>query len=63
MRLFVNGIAHEVASEPQTRLLWVLRDELGLVGTKCGCGFGARGACTVLVDARRFPPAHCPSAR
>ncbi len=49
-RLMVNGLATEAASEPQTPLLYVLRDELGLHGAKYGCGLGQCGACTVLLD-------------
>jgi isoquinoline 1-oxidoreductase alpha subunit len=50
LSLKINGKAHEVAAEPDTPLLWVLRDELGLVGTKYGCGIAQCGACTVHVD-------------
>jgi len=51
LRVNVNGEVREVdASDPATPLLWVLRDELGLVGTKFGCGISQCGACTVLVD-------------
>ncbi|MBK5959246.1 (2Fe-2S)-binding protein [Rhodoplanes elegans] len=46
----VNGRAYDVATEPDTPLLWVLRDVLGLTGTKYGCGIAACGACTVLMD-------------
>ena len=48
--LVVNGIAHTVDVEPETPLLWVLRDSLNLTGTKFGCGISQCGACTVLVD-------------
>ena len=47
--LRVNGRSREVASAPDTPLLWVLRDELGLTGTKYGCGIAQCGACTVHV--------------
>lgn len=50
MKLMVNGVAHEVEVEPEMPLLWVLRDEIGLTGTKYGCGVAACGACTVHVD-------------
>jgi isoquinoline 1-oxidoreductase subunit alpha len=48
--LVVNGIAHTVDLEPETPLLWVLRDSLKLTGTKYGCGIAQCGACTVLID-------------
>jgi isoquinoline 1-oxidoreductase subunit alpha len=48
--LTVNGQAHQVDVEPDTPLLWVLRDTIGLTGTKFGCGIAACGACTVHVD-------------
>jgi aerobic-type carbon monoxide dehydrogenase small subunit (CoxS/CutS family) len=48
--LTVNGQRHELDIEPETPLLWVLRDELGLTGTKYGCGIAQCGACTVHVD-------------
>jgi len=48
--LNVNGAVHEVDAEPDTPLLWVLRDLLGMTGTKYGCGIAACGACTVHVD-------------
>jgi isoquinoline 1-oxidoreductase subunit alpha len=48
--IWVNGRAREVHVAPETPLLWVLRDALGLTGTKFGCGVGACGACTVHVD-------------
>jgi nicotinate dehydrogenase subunit A len=47
MRITVNGRPHEVAAEPDTPLLLVLRNELGLGGPKFGCGLGQCGACTV----------------
>lgn len=50
MKLDINGKIYEVADSPPRQLLWVLRDELGLVGTKYGCGGGYCGACTVHVD-------------
>lgn len=46
----VNGKRHELDVEPEMPLLWALRDELGLTGTKFGCGVAACGACTVHVD-------------
>jgi isoquinoline 1-oxidoreductase alpha subunit len=50
MELSINGQVYTVAGEPERILLWVLRDELGLIGTKFGCGIGLCGSCTVLVD-------------
>ena len=50
LSLTVNGQTVEVDAEPDTPLLWVLRDQLGLVGTKYGCGIAQCGACTVHVD-------------
>jgi isoquinoline 1-oxidoreductase alpha subunit len=47
--LDVNGISQSLDVEPDMPLLWVLRDELGLTGTKFGCGIGQCGACTVKV--------------
>ena len=49
MELTVNGQKHQIDVPPDMPLLWVLRDELGLVGTKFGCGVAACGACTVHV--------------
>ena len=51
--LNVNGTVHEVEVDPDTPLLWVLRDELKLTGTKFGCGTGLCGACTIHVDGKR----------
>ena len=50
MQLTVNGTYHEVDVEGDTPLLWVLRDHLGLTGTKYGCGIAQCGACTVHID-------------
>ena len=46
----INGQRHELDIEPETTLLWVLRDELGLTGTKYGCGIAECGACTVHLN-------------
>jgi isoquinoline 1-oxidoreductase alpha subunit len=48
--LIVNGKRHELDVDPATPLLWVIRDTIGLTGTKYGCGEALCGACTVLVD-------------
>jgi aerobic-type carbon monoxide dehydrogenase small subunit (CoxS/CutS family) len=48
--LTVNGTRHRLDIEPETPLLWVVRDELGLTGTKFGCGIAQCGCCTVHVD-------------
>ena len=50
MKLTVNGKAHDLDVEGDTPLLWVIRDDVGLTGTKFGCGVGACGACTVLLE-------------
>jgi isoquinoline 1-oxidoreductase alpha subunit len=48
--LTVNGTVHRIDADPETPLLWVIRDQVGLTGTKFSCGIGACGACTVHVD-------------
>ncbi|EAQ23886.1 (2Fe-2S)-binding protein [Roseovarius sp. 217] len=50
IKLTVNGTPREIAADAGTPLLWALRDELGLTGTKFGCGVASCGACTVLLD-------------
>ena len=50
MKLQINDQVFEVNSDPETPLLWVIRDELGMTGTKYGCGLAQCGACSVLVD-------------
>ena len=57
MNLTVNGTSRAVQAKPDTPLLYVLRNELGLVGSRFGCGSGQCGACFVLVDGR--PMASC----
>jgi len=52
LSLRVNGKGYEVRAEPDALLLWVLREQLDLTGTKYGCGEGQCGACTVLIDGR-----------
>ena len=51
-QLSINGQSYFSDSPPDTPLLWVLREELGLTGTKYGCGIGVCGSCTVHVDGR-----------
>jgi len=48
--LSINGRSHSVDVEPETPLLWVIRDSIGLTGTKFGCGISQCGACTVHID-------------
>lgn len=50
VRFEINGRAVNLEVDPERMLIWILRDELGLTGTKYGCGEGLCGACTVLVD-------------
>jgi isoquinoline 1-oxidoreductase alpha subunit len=50
MKLNVNGRDHEIEVEPEMPLLWVLRDELSILGPKFGCGIAQCGACTVFLD-------------
>jgi isoquinoline 1-oxidoreductase alpha subunit len=50
VKLTINGQSHDVDVEPDTPLLWVIRDTIGLTGTKYGCGIAQCGACTVHID-------------
>lgn len=52
INISVNGTSHQVDVPPDTPILWVLRDELELTGTKYGCGLGVCGSCTVLMDGK-----------
>ncbi len=52
INLIVNGSEYSLDADPATPLLWILRDQLDLMGTKFSCGIGQCGACTVLVDGR-----------
>ncbi len=56
----LNGTAAVSEADPETPLLWVLRDELGLTGTKYGCGIAHCGACTVLLDGVAVPSCSVP---
>ena len=58
--LCVNGTEHIVSSEDDTPLLYILRNDLGLKGTRFGCGEGNCGACTVLLDGRAVPSCTTP---
>ena len=49
-RLTINGTAHDVDVDPATPLLWAIRENVGLTGTKYGCGIAQCGACTVHID-------------
>jgi isoquinoline 1-oxidoreductase alpha subunit len=62
MKLSINGKQHEVAAPDDMPLLWVLRDLLGLTGTKFGCGMAQCGACTVHVDGRAVRSCVLPAA-
>ena len=62
MKLLVNGVEHEVEAAPGEPLLWVLRDRLGLTGTKYGCGEGQCGACTVLLDGQAAKSCRVPAS-
>ena len=59
----VNGTAHNLNLEPEMPLLWALRNEVGLTGTKYGCGIGACGACTVLMDGEAVRSCQVPLSR
>ena len=50
IQLTVNGKAHSVDVDPNTPLLWVIREQVGLTGTKYGCGIAQCGACTIMLD-------------
>ncbi|MGV2168844.1 (2Fe-2S)-binding protein [Agrobacterium tumefaciens] len=52
MEISVNGSIHRVDADPDMPLLWVIRDELGMTGTKYGCGLAQCGACSVLIDGK-----------
>lgn len=60
MDLLVNGTRRSVEASPDKPLLWVLREDLGLTGTKFGCGIGRCGACTVHLDGLAVPSCMLP---
>jgi isoquinoline 1-oxidoreductase subunit alpha len=60
--LIVNGTSYSVDVDPQTPLLWAIRDQVGLTGTKFSCGIGACGACTVQLDGRPIRSCSVPVA-
>ncbi len=61
IRLNVNGQVRDLDIEPDAPLLWVIRDELHLTGTKFGCGIGACGACTVHVNGKAMRSCSVPA--
>jgi len=63
IQLIVNGRSLTTTDDPQTPLLWVLRDTFGLTGTKFGCGIAQCGACTVIVDGNAVRSCVTPVAR
>jgi isoquinoline 1-oxidoreductase alpha subunit len=62
MDLLVNGTARTIAADADTPLLWVLREQLGLTGTKYGCGIGVCGACMVHLNGAAVPSCTLPVA-
>lgn len=60
MKLTVNGITRAVDAKPDTPLLYVLRNDLGLVGSRFGCGMGLCGSCYVLIDGRAMASCDMP---
>ena len=62
-QLIVNGKSYSATDDPQTPLLWVLRDSFGLTGTKFGCGIAQCGACTVIVEGEAVRACVTPLAR
>jgi aerobic-type carbon monoxide dehydrogenase small subunit (CoxS/CutS family) len=61
-RLNINGQDRDIDVEPDTPLLWVLREQAGLTGTKYGCGVAQCGSCTVLIDGEAVPSCVMPIA-
>jgi isoquinoline 1-oxidoreductase alpha subunit len=62
IRLTINGKSHNVDVEPETPLLWVLREQVGLTGTKYGCGIAQCGACTVHIDGQQMRACAMPAS-
>jgi aerobic-type carbon monoxide dehydrogenase small subunit (CoxS/CutS family) len=60
--LEINGKRHSVDTDPQTPLLWVVRDQVGLTGTKFSCGIGQCGACTLHVDGQPIRSCSVPAS-
>ena len=60
--LLVNGTRHTIDADAQTPLLWVIRDQVALTGTKFSCGIGQCGACTLLVDGRAVRSCSVPAS-
>jgi isoquinoline 1-oxidoreductase alpha subunit len=60
--LNVNGMRHTVDADPQTPLLWVIRDHIGLTGTKFSCGIGQCGACTLHIDGQAVRSCSVPAS-
>lgn len=58
----LNGAVHTVDADPQTPLLWIIRDHIGLTGTKFSCGIGQCGACTVHIDGQPVRSCIVPAA-
>ena len=59
--LTINGTTHTIDADPQTPLLWIIRDHTGLTGTKFSCGIGQCGACTVHVDGQQIRSCSIPA--
>lgn len=62
IQLNVNGKSYKVDADPATPLLWVIREQLGLTGTKYGCGIAQCGACTVHIDGAAAPACSIPAS-
>lgn len=60
VEFFVNGVAHIVSAEPDTPLIYILRNDLKLKGARFGCGLGQCGACNVLIDGRNVQSCDTP---